>query len=352
MQTRDWRLPENRREAFIRLYSFHLKYQSHPGGFYYLLPAIAEKYGMGDAEKAWLIWLTANCDNAVTSMALIEAAPTHNDWEKAVAFWNENFKGLEWDTDRRHQKSKFGEATVRYIKQLEGYSPEQPWLINAVLGFDKGIWTYARSQPFIGPNSAWNLIKYARILYGDAIPDIDTFKLEEQSGSWGHRNSLAFIAGDDSAIGWHRSLPLPPKEKMVELNDLAESILEEVRQRNPERLLDATRLSMTSALCTYRGMNKPNRRYPNAYTDSGYKRVKRAESFFGKKFDLVWEERAKRFPDYLLLEKSPFDPGMCPEKQNHYLNTGEIVMLHKEHPDMQNSFNDKVDMGLFGEREW
>ena len=26
----DWRLPENRREAFLRFYGFHLKYRSHP----------------------------------------------------------------------------------------------------------------------------------------------------------------------------------------------------------------------------------------------------------------------------------------------------------------------------------
>src|SRR3546814_16017333 len=53
-----------------------------------------------------------NTQNPVTSMLLLEASGgSIAGWEKAVAFWNEHFRALEWDTDRRHQKSKFGEAT-------------------------------------------------------------------------------------------------------------------------------------------------------------------------------------------------------------------------------------------------
>src|SRR3546814_8353947 len=59
-----------------------------------------------------------------------------SDLEKAVAFWNEHFRALEWDTDRRHQKSKFGEATSGFAS-LVGTAPADAWLGAAAGGCDR-----------------------------------------------------------------------------------------------------------------------------------------------------------------------------------------------------------------------
>ena len=327
----DWRARENRREAFQRFYSFHLKYKTHPGLVYMFLPDIAEAYDMDDDQRAWLVWLNGNTQNPATSMLLLDAAPRPEDWKKAVEFWNDNFKLLEWDTDRRHQKSKFGEATEKYIEDFAGYTPASSW--RDASGSWTETWDFARSQPYMGRLSAWSMTEYAKILLPD-IPDADDFLLYDVAGSQSHRNGTAFVAGHDS-VYWDKDVP-----KMLgierDLNDFAESLLAEAQGRNRDNP-DVSRLTMESALCTYKSWHKPNRRYPNVYSDMAYNRIKKAESRFGERFQLLWDSRAEHLPQELLLESQPGDPGLVSKKQNWYLETGEIHYLHLMFPDMQPS---------------
>ena len=347
MSDRDWRLPENRREAFQRFYSFHLKYRSHPGCVYFMLPALAETLLRSDDldDRAWVVWLNGNTQNPVTTQLLLEAAPHPEMWQKAVDFWNENFKDLEWDTDRRHQKSKFGEATEKWIGGVKKTGPGEMWLA-ASKDWD-GVWEYAFSHPYMGRLSAWSMTEYARIML-PGIPDAATFLLHDKTGSQSHRNGLALIAGYDS-VYW------PPEAADMlgivgVLEQLGEDLLQEARERNPGHP-DVSRLTLESALCTYKSWHKPNRRYPTVYADMHYERIRRAEKRFGHRFQLQWAARASVLPPHLLLEETLTDPGLTSVKQNHYLETGEPIMLDREWPDMQNGFNDSVAAARFGHRK-
>lgn len=332
----DWRKPENRREAFQRFYSFHLKYKSHPGCVYSLLPAIAEAYNLDDDQRAWLVWLNGNTQNAVTSLLLLEAAPHSWLWPRAVDFWNDHFKDLEWDTDRRHQKSRFGEATERWASGVWGSTLAAGWYSQH--GWSEA-WPWARSHPFMGRLSAWSMTEYARILLGPAVPDANTWLLEDVDGSRSHRNGLAVVSGYPGAEHWDADIP-----QMLgivgQLAELGDSLLDEAKTRNFD-LTDVTRLTMESALCTYKSWHKPNRRYPNVYADMMYNRIKRAESRFGHRFDLLWETRKRDLIPELRLEDQPYDPGLSPIKQNWYRTTGEIPLLHLEWRDMEPSGFDR-----------
>jgi hypothetical protein len=337
----DWRLPENKREAFLAFYRFHLKYQSHPGCVYALLPAIAEAFDLDEDQRAWLVWLNGNTQNVVTSLLLLEAAPQPRDWKKAVDFWNENFKKLEWDTDRRHQKSKFGEATEHWFLEY-GSTPAFDWAMMSAHGWAH-IWDYAFGQPHMGRLSSWSMIEYARILL-PGIPDSDTWMLEDKSGSKSHRNGIAVVAGYDAAF-WDADTP-DMLGIVEELEAYADGLLLEVDHP------DAGRLTMESALCTFKSWHKPNRRYPNVYSDMMYNRIKKAEARFGRTFDLLWEARRQHLPSYLRLEHNPNDPGLCPVKQNWFLETGEIHYLHIIDPSFAPSdFENMVVAGEFGERK-
>ena len=337
----DWRLPENRREAFQRFYSFHLRYKSHPGCVYSLLPGIAEAYGLDDDQRAWLVWLNGNTQNVVTSLLLLEAAPTPDRWKDAVDFWNEHFTELEWDTDRRHQKSKFGQATEDWYFRhafAEGWN-------EATVDWDS-TWNVASNQPYMGRLSAWSMIEYARILL-PGVPDADTWLLGDLSGSRSHRNGIAVVLGYEAA---HWEAEIPSMLGIVQvLERFADELLDEARERNPGHP-NVGRLTMESAFCTYKSMHKANRRYPNVYADMMYNRIRRAEKHFGPRFDLLWGIRQQHFPLYLLLEYSPTDPGLCPEKQNHYRITGEIPMMGHDYPDMWSTFDQAVVDGSFGVR--
>ena len=341
----DWRLPEHRREAFQRFYAFHLKYRTHPGCVYFALPALADAYDLDEEGRAWLVWLNGNTQNPVTTQLLLDAAPTPAEWPLAVEFWNEHFRRLEWDTDRRHQKSKFGEATEQWAELLLVGSAAEGWLSAAEQGWQE-TWAYSLVQPYMGRLSAWSMLEYARILL-PGIPDAATLLLQDKSGSRSHRNGLAFIAGYDS-VYWDADtadvLGLVP-----ELEQLGADLLEEARNRTGHP--DVSYLTLESALCTYKSWHKPSRRYPNVYADMMYNRLVKAEERWGDRFGVLWSARAKALPPHLLLEQNPNDPGMVAAKQNHYLVTGEPIMMEQDYPDMQSGFAAGVAAGSYGQRE-
>lgn len=351
----DWRLPENREEAFLEFYAFHLRYKSHPGCVYALLPAIAEAFGLDDDQRAWLVWLNGNTQNVVTSLMLLEAAPRPQDWAKAVAFWNENFKALEWDTDRRHQKSKFGEATEKWWMQCGLAGAHYGWMEAGMFGWDE-TWDYAFNQPYLGRLSAWSMIEYARILFGHHIPDAGSWMLQDKSGSKSHRNGLATVKGYD-AVYWDEGTP-DMLGIVGELEAYADGLLEKTRGFvcSPESLYvehpDIGRLTMESALCTFKGWFKPNRRYPNVYSDMMYNRIKKAEARFGRTFPLLWDARRNHLPDYLRLEDNPHDPGLAPVKQNWFRETGEIILMYRDwDPLFPSGFDKAVARGEYGVRK-
>lgn len=364
---RDWRLLENRREAFQRSYSFNLTYKVHPGCVYSLLPAIAAEEGGSLESRMWLAWLNSNTQNPATSLLLYRASagvPTR--WDQAVDFWNSNFKKLEWDTDRRHQKSKFGEATEEWW--LSGFSSPGSYPIG---GTWSEWWKFGSDFPHWGRLSTWSGLEFFRILCPElGIPDADTLLLRDWSGSRSHRNGLGVIAGYDS-VYWG------PGDADVlgvvdELEELGLDLVREAQGRNiatpddcscsapydtcthdPVPHRDVGYLTMESALCTYKSWHKPNRRYPGVYADMAYERIRKAEQRFpASSFSVLWEARQADLPEWLRLEDNPQDPGLSSPKQNHYRLSGEIPMMyHLFEDEGPSGFDLDVITGAFGIRK-
>lgn len=356
----DWRLPENRREAFQRSYTFSLRHLNFPGMVYSMLPAVADAFDLDEDCRAWLAWLNGNTQNVVTSMLLLEAAPTPWQWREAVQFWNDHFKALEWDTDRRHQKASFARATEAWVNDLvhSAETPASAWE-EASAGGGQTAFRYAMSQPFMGRISAWSYMEFVRILL-PFVPDVDGWYLKEGS-SRSHRNALCLLRGFDDAWGWDGTQSDIPfmLDLLPVLHDEAEGLLAEAVGRNqvadchcpppyadcmhgPEPHPNVSRLTLESALCTFKSWHKPNRRYPNVYADMMYQRIKKAEARMGRSLDLLWDIRARTLPGYLRLEENPHDPGLAPVKQNWFRETGQVPMMSWDFPDMQNEFDDRL----------
>jgi hypothetical protein len=72
-------------------------------------------------------------------------------------------------------------------------------------------------------------------------------------------------------------------------------------------------------------------------------RIRRAESRWGDQFEVFWAARRASLPKHLRLEDCPEDKGVHPDKQNHYLRTGQPIMMHREWPEFQNDYNDSLE---------
>src|SRR5215813_13794851 len=112
----DFRLPRYRREVFLRFYEFHLKYRAHPGCVYLLMPYLVGHFNWSEDERLWFAFLNGNTQNPVTSMLIFDRFPdfARLDIPRLAAWFQMNYRQLEFDTDRRHHKSHFIPAVQRY----------------------------------------------------------------------------------------------------------------------------------------------------------------------------------------------------------------------------------------------
>ena len=349
-QPTDWRRPEYREQVFLDFYEFHLKYRSHPGGDYYLFPHLIQHFGWDEDQSFWLAFLTGNTQSVVAAYVMMTLAGTRPaDVARTVGFWEENYSRLEFDTDRRHHKKHFEDAARAYEKIIQGNAPEL-WAKAASGGF-RGVYEQSSRIPTFGRLSAFSLAEYLN-LAGLSF-ECDTLLLNDIDGSKSHRNGLAIVCGLDN-LDWHKSNPKfdgsYSKGTLRFLSSLADELLAKAKLRAKGQTWegDVGYFTLESALCTYKGWHRVNRRYPNIYNDMVYDRIRKNEKLWPEvDFTPLWEARAAAAPDYLLLEKSPLDPGCVPVKQNHYRLTGEVIMMERDYPVYANSFRENLDAGKY-----
>jgi hypothetical protein len=336
---RDWRRRENRREAFLHFYWFHLRHRAHPGAVYYALPAIAADHGAFDvgaprSTLAWIAYVNAHTQNPVTTALILEAFPDPTDLGGLDRWFAANVERLAWDTDRRHQRRAFPDAVRRDVAVATDWSR---WEELADRGWAP-LWDAMTSLATFGRLSAWSGIEFYGIL--GLAAEADDLMLADRYGSRSHRNGLAIVSGRND-LDWHPSNPAFDGrysiEELAELAHYGEELLAEARARAPEGvpLRDVRRLTLESALCTYKSWHRPNRRYPNVYNDLLADRIRRAEARWPEAdLGLLWEARRRALPVELRLEDNPGDPGATSVKQNWYRRTGEIPMLAVDWPDL------------------
>jgi len=344
----DFRLPEYRREVFLRFYEFHTRHRSHPGCVYYLLPHLAGLYGWGMEERLWFAFLNGNTQNPITSLAIFEKFPELRGLNQAAlgAWFNAEYERLEFDTDRRYHKKNFLQSVERYAEVVRSIGGTQEKLFDRASDEKKNfeaIWGLVSGHFYsFGRLSTFSYLEYLKIA---GVPlECSSLFLGDRSGSKSHRNGLCKVLGRDD-LYWDKSNPgfdgRYSANMIGWLAEEAEELLSEARARMPGD--DTVSLfTLESAFCTYKSWHKPNRRYPNVYNDMLYNRIKKAEGRLSQDIaDVFWGARSAELPARLLVEECPLDPGLVPEKQNHYLNTGEVIMMDVEWPEFGNQWNEK-----------
>lgn len=344
----DFRRAEYRREVFLRFYLWHTRYGSHPGCVYYLFPYLREALSWDDEQALWFAFINGNTQNPVTSFILHDAYPEPDS--RIIRVWAEHYDRLSWDTDRRYHKKSFDDAVWSYLA-LIGEGSQRDFWMKAGPGW-AGLWKAATSIQTFGRLSAWSYLEYLHIM---GIPvEADTLLLNDWSGSRSHRNGLCIVTGHDD-YDWHKSNPgfdgAYPPDLMKELTGEGESLLVEAQDRAKGQpwQRDVTYLTLESALCTYKSWHRPNRRYPNVYNDMLYDRLVAAQAAWPEEdLSVFWDARLASLPEPLRLEDNPHDPGVHPAKQNHYRETGEVVMMDLDYQEFSNRFSKAVEVGAFG----
>jgi hypothetical protein len=348
----DFRRPEFRREVFLRFYQWSLKTRSFPGCVYFVMPYLYKTFQWDREQRLWFAFLNGNTQNPVTSWIIFNRFP---DLAKLrisdLELWfNQEFRRLAFDTDRRHQKSDFIASVKCYQKLTNGRQEE---FFGGFINKEdqnenfRRAWKVVRERFYsFGRLSTFSYLEYLRIM---RLPiDCDQLFLEDMSGSKSHRNGLAKVLGRDD-LDWHDSNPTRfggkyTPEVMAWLKREGALLLEESRQRTAGKsyAYDVSYFTLESTLCTYKSWHRPNRRYPGVYVDMFYDRIKKAEASWPEEdLSLFWYARKTHVPEYLRLEDNSDDIGTKREKQNHYRLTGQVINLQEDWPCFQNDYNDE-----------
>lgn len=316
---------------------------------YYVLRHLADELGWDEEQRAWAAWINGNTQNPVTTLMLMQAGDRPAKVDAMLNWFADHETTLAWDTDRRYHRKSFPASTLGYLG-ITGGAQGNYWR-RASRGGYPGVWKAATALPSLGRLSAWSFTEYLRLLDVGNVPDADTLMLGDLSGSKSHRNGLALVAGRDDLMWWRfnpgSTAKLYTNRVLHYLEGVGSDLLSEARRRNPGNP-DVGYLTLESALCTFKSWHVPNRRYSGVYNDMLYDRLKLAEQRHGHRFGLIWDARAKALPAWLRMECTPGDPGVVPVKQNHYLETGQPVVIGREYPDIGLSdFDRAVDAGTY-----
>ena len=350
----DFRKPEYRREVFLRSYQFHCRYATHPGCVYFVFPFLFQKYGWDVEQRLWFAFINGNTQNPVTSKIIFDEFPDFAslDLPRFDSWFNTHWSLLAFDTDRRYHKKEMVKAVATY-KKLCGNSQAE-YFGTFMGGADphenfRSAWEEVREKfHSFGRLSAFSYLEYLRVMRVGRI-DCDQLFLDDMKGSKSHRNGLAIVLGRDD-LDWHDGNPgfdgKYTPETLEWLRQEGAALLAEAKQRAKGKpwAYDVSYFTLESALCTYKGWHRPNRRYPNVYADMFHDRIKKAESHWPERdFSEFWAARRTCLPQHLRLEDNPADVGVKPQKQNHYRLTGQPIMMANEWACFKNDYEDEVN---------
>lgn len=356
----DFRLPQYRREVFLRFYEFHLRYKSHPGAVYYVMPYMASRFNWTAEQKLWYAFINGATQNPLTSWVVFSNFPELEkiDIEKMERWHRDNWRDLQYDTDRRYQKGHLVTMTQDYLSRLAGRTQEEFFG-----GLCKGtprenfmpVWHATKAFHMYGRLSTFSYTEYLKIM---GLPiECDRLFMEDLSGSMSHRNGMFKVLGRED-LQWHSSNPSLEKHTpdMVKwATEEAETLLGEAQTRFGGESFreDVNYHTLESTLCCYKSWHRKNRRYPNVYNDMFCGRIKFAEAKgwdkVGIDFSPFWDARRETLPEHLRLEdRTPDDPGLEPIKQNWYRETGQVIMMDREFDCFSNDFEKQIvrDMNL------
>lgn len=343
----DFRNPRFRREVFLRFYEFQLKYKAHPGAVYYVFPELFEQLQLTKEQKYWFCFLNGCCQNVLSTYVMFKNFPDvstlnldeFNTWFRSI------YPNLGWDVDRRYVKNSLLKCIESYKKNLGNFNQEtffERYLCKTpdkYLNFERSWDKVIKDFYAFGRLSVFSYLEYLQIA-GLNI-DCNSLFINDLEGSKSHRNGLCKVLGRDD-LDWHKSNPSFPgysTEGLSWLRDEGEKLLEEAKQRMPNE--NVSYFTLESTLCSFKSWFRKNRRYPNVYNDMFHDRIKYAESKWKDQedFSIFWDIRKKVLPEFLRLEDNPKDPGVKPIKQNHFRETGQVILMNKDWGCFQNDFN-------------
>lgn len=320
----DYRLKENRREAFIRWYAWSLKHNDCDPAVW-ATNYINKRYEHNDEECIWLAWLYGNTYQLPTAWVLKNEFP---DYELAtvdrITKWNSiNYQRLRYQTDTKWNKGHLPVMFESYQKFIGDHSQrdklESYYGDNEEQNFEN-IWEVIKgSLHKFGRYSTWFYLQHLKHTASILI-EPTSLMLDDYSGSKSHRNGLLLALGRDSE--YNEKLT---KVQYEYLEEESKSILVEMKQRFPELINQLDFFTFETCLCSFKKIfRERNGRYLGYYIDRQSEEIQKAEGDDWKGIDwgVLWQAKNETL-DLKLAPKR----NVSKEKFSNFIDTGSMERL-------------------------
>jgi hypothetical protein len=329
----DYRLKENRREAFIRWYAWSLKCDDCDPAVW-ATNYLNERYEHNDEERIWLAWLYGNTYQLPTAWVLKNEFP---DYELAdlgrITDWNsKNYKRLRYQTDTKWNKGHLPAMFESYQKfignktqreKLESYYGD-----NEEQNFD-ALWVVLKTNLHkFGRYSTWFYLQHLKHTAG-IVCDPTSLMLDDYDGSRSHRNGLLLAIGRDDDIDKKLNA-----SEYATLESIGSGIRSEMKDRFPSLASQVDYFTMETCLCSFKKIfRQKHGRYLSYYLDRQAEEIQVAESdgWAGIEWQVMWDAR-----DETINQLHNHKRGINKERFGDFLATGQLngleMMFDGEQP--------------------
>jgi hypothetical protein len=320
----DYRLAENRKEAFIRWYAWSLKYDDCDPAVW-ITNYLHKRYEHNDEQRLWFAWLYGNTYYAPTSWILLNEFP---DFELAtvdrMTQWNStNYKRLRYQTDTKWNKGHLPVMFESYQKfignRTQREALESYYGDNEEANFNS-LWKSIKSGLHkFGRYSTWFYLQHLKHTAGILV-NPTSLMLDDFDGSRSHRNGLLYAVAQEHDLDRKLSAG-----DYARLESQAKEILEETKSRFPEIAHVVDFFTMETCLCSFKKIfRKHHGRYLGYYLDRQAEEILQVEKdgWYGIDWDVLWQARNETI-DLRLDDKR----GIDKERFSSFLRTGKLENL-------------------------
>ena len=320
----DYRLAENRKEAFIRWYAWSLKYDDCDPAVW-MTNYLHKRYEHNDEQRLWFAWLYGNTYYAPTSWILLNEFP---DFELAtvdrMTQWNStNYKRLRYQTDTKWNKGHLPVMFESYQKfignRTQREALESYYGDNEEANFNS-LWKGIKSGLHkFGRYSTWFYLQHLKHTAGILV-NPTSLMLDDFDGSRSHRNGLLYAVAQEHDLDRKLSAG-----DYARLESQAKEILEETKSRFPEIAHVVDFFTMETCLCSFKKIFREHHgRYLGYYLDRQAEEIIQVEKdgWYGIDWDVLWQARNETI-DLRLDDKR----GIDKERFSSFLRTGKLENL-------------------------
>lgn len=318
----DYRLRQNRTEAFIRWYAWSLQYGDCDPAVW-MTNYLNNRYEHNSEEILWLCWLYGNTYQLPTAWVIKNEFP---DFELAtfsrIDDWNtKNYKRLRYQTDTKWNKGHLPVMFQSYTNLIGNKTQKEFFdglmCDNEKKSFDE-IWKVVKTHLYkFGRYSTWFYLQHLKHTAGINI-EPSSLMLSD-NGSKSHRNGLLYAVGEE----WKHDTSLTAGE-YLRLEYLAKEILVETAERFPELANQIDFFTMETCLCSFRKIFRNNNtRFIGYYLARQKEEIQMAERdrWSGICWDVLWQARKE------ILDERIEKMVLTKENKSNstFLSTGKII---------------------------